>query len=233
MSGPTCRDIRLALGVYVVGAIDPSERTIVDIHLSHCPECREELAAMAGLPSLLGRVPASDAERLALDSAELKDLEEPPARVLSSLLSEVAARRKARRWRVVMATAAAAVIAVGGGLLGGIAVSGGPAASPQAGQPETVHAVNARTHVAADVTYSPSATGTTMAVISTGIPVGTKCDFWVIRTDGKQAIAGHWTVRSWQHQAYRLASSHFKANRISAFLITTSHGKTLVKIPAS
>ena len=233
MSGPTCRDIRLSLGVYVVGAIDPSERTIVDIHLSHCPECREELAGMAGLPSLLGRVPASDAERLALDSAELKDLEEPPARVLSSLLSEVAARRKARRWRVVMATAAAAVIAVGGGLLGGIAVSGGPAASPQAGQPETVHAVNARTHVAADVTYSPSAAGTTMAVIATGIPVGTHCDFWVIRTDGKQALAGDWTVGSWRHQAYRTASSHFKANRISAFLITTTHGKTLVKIPAS
>jgi anti-sigma factor RsiW len=233
MSGPTCRDIRLALGVYVVGAIDPSERTIVDIHLSHCPECREELAAMAGLPSLLGRVPARDAERLALDSADLKDLEEPPARVLTSLLSEVAARRKARRWRVVMATAAAAVIAVGGGLVGGIAVSGGPAASQQAGQPETVHAVDARTHVAAAVTYTPSATGTTMAVIATGIPVGTKCDFWVIRTDGRQAIAGHWTVGSWEHQAYRTASSQFKATRIRAFLITTSRGRTLVKVPAS
>ena len=62
-----CGDIRLALGVYVVGAIDPAERAIVDAHLSHCPDCREELAGLAGLPALLGRVPREDAERLLLD----------------------------------------------------------------------------------------------------------------------------------------------------------------------
>ena len=45
-----CGDIRLALGVYVVGAIDPAERSIVDAHLSHCAACREELAGLAGLP---------------------------------------------------------------------------------------------------------------------------------------------------------------------------------------
>ncbi len=45
-----CRDIRHALGVYVLGAIDPAERATVDAHLSTCPECREELAGLAGLP---------------------------------------------------------------------------------------------------------------------------------------------------------------------------------------
>ena len=73
-----CGDIRQALGVYVVGAIDPAERAIVDAHLSHCQDCREELAGLAGLPALLGRVPLADAERLALDDAELRDLGEPP-----------------------------------------------------------------------------------------------------------------------------------------------------------
>jgi len=29
-----CRDIRHALGVYVLGAIDPAERAMVDSHLS-------------------------------------------------------------------------------------------------------------------------------------------------------------------------------------------------------
>ena len=80
MTGPACRDIRQALGIYVVGAIDPAERTIVDVHLGTCPDCREELAGLAGLPALLGRVPARDAERLILDSAEIRDLEEPPAK---------------------------------------------------------------------------------------------------------------------------------------------------------
>ena len=32
-----CRDIRHALGVYVLGAIDPAERSMVDAHLEHVP----------------------------------------------------------------------------------------------------------------------------------------------------------------------------------------------------
>ena len=108
-----CREIRHALGVYVVGAIDPAERAIVDAHLSHCRDCREELAGLAGLPALLGRVPLEDAERLALGDEELGG--EPPAELLDALLRQVAARRRARRWRVIAAAAAAAIIAVGGG----------------------------------------------------------------------------------------------------------------------
>jgi hypothetical protein len=67
MTGLTdCGDIRHALGVYVVGAIDPAERSIVDAHLSHCLECREELAGLAGLPALLGRVPVAAAAIIAV-----------------------------------------------------------------------------------------------------------------------------------------------------------------------
>ena len=118
-----CGDVRLALGVYVVGAIDPAERSIVDAHLSHCVACREELAGLAGLPALLGHVPARDVERLADTGNLLHGLEEPPPELLSSLLGRVAARRRARKWRTITATAAAAVIAVGGGLAGGAALS--------------------------------------------------------------------------------------------------------------
>ena len=116
-----CNEIRQALGVYVVGAIDPAERSIVDAHLSHCLDCREELAGLAGLPALLGRVPYADAERLALGDEEL---EEAPAELLDALLAQVSARRRARRWRGIAVAAAAAIIAVGGGgLAGGILMS--------------------------------------------------------------------------------------------------------------
>ena len=112
-----CGDVRLALGVYVVGAIDPAERSIVDAHLSHCVACREELAGLAGLPALLGHVPARDVERLAESGNGLRGLEEPPPELLSSLLGRVAARRRARKRRTITAAAAAAVIAVGGGMV--------------------------------------------------------------------------------------------------------------------
>ena len=65
-SGPECREMRQLLGVYVVGAIDPAERTMVDEHLGHCADCRDELAGLAGLPAMLSRVPAADVERLSL-----------------------------------------------------------------------------------------------------------------------------------------------------------------------
>lgn len=225
-----CRDVRLALGVYVVGAIDPAERAQVDTHLSHCPECRQELAGLAGLPSLLGRVPASDVERLALDSAELKDLEEPPSRLLRSLLDEVAARRKARRWRVLTAAAAAAVIAVGGGVAGGVAVSNATGHHSRVGSGlELAQGANRRTHVTANVSYAPAASGTTMWVRVSGIPVGTNCEFWVVNASGQRWLAGFWTVSpgAWYH-----AGSSLAAASLTKFLIT-SGGKLLVTIRAS
>ena len=231
MNGVACRDIRLALGVYVVGAIEPAERTIVEVHLSHCPACREELAGLAGLPALLGRVPVGDAERLALESVELRDLEEPPARLLSSLLDEVAARRRTRRWRVITAVAAAAVIAVGGGLVGGMAVSNS-LGHATAGQPEFVQGVNQRAHITADISYAPAASGTTMQIRVTGIPPGTQCQFWVVRSDGKRWLADTWTVGYGQARGYWPASSPIAASRVGGFLIT-SQGKTLVDIPAN
>src|SRR5271156_2785811 len=125
-----CSEVRHALGVYVVGAIDPAERAIVDAHLPHCLDCREELAGLAGLPALLGRVPYADAERLALGDEEL---EEAPAELLDALLAQVSSRRRARRWRGIAVAAAAAIIAVGGGgLAGGILMSHHTPAQPTA-----------------------------------------------------------------------------------------------------
>ena len=43
-----CTDARLSLGVYVLGAIDPAERALVDAHLATCRDCRDELAGLAG-----------------------------------------------------------------------------------------------------------------------------------------------------------------------------------------
>ena len=62
-----CDEIRHALGVYVLGAIDPAERTVVDRHLATCPDCRDELAGLAGLPALLGRVTLAEVSSLGPD----------------------------------------------------------------------------------------------------------------------------------------------------------------------
>jgi anti-sigma factor RsiW len=60
-----CQEARIALGVYVLGAIDPDERAAVDEHLDTCQECRAELAEFMELPGLLALVPAEEAIALA------------------------------------------------------------------------------------------------------------------------------------------------------------------------
>ena len=57
-----CAAVRQALGVYVLDAIDPAERVLVDQHLVGCAECRAELAGLAGLPALLSRVDPAEIE---------------------------------------------------------------------------------------------------------------------------------------------------------------------------
>ncbi|MBV9794358.1 MAG: zf-HC2 domain-containing protein [Actinobacteria bacterium] len=69
-----CADTRQALGVYVLGAIDPAERALVDEHVASCDDCRAELADLAGLTSLLSRV---DADEIGLFA--LEDTGQPPA----------------------------------------------------------------------------------------------------------------------------------------------------------
>jgi hypothetical protein len=60
-----CGEARISLGVYVLGAIEPAERALVDSHLATCRDCRDELAGLAGLPALLARVSTEEAMALA------------------------------------------------------------------------------------------------------------------------------------------------------------------------
>jgi Putative zinc-finger len=230
MTGPACRDIRQALGVYVVGAIDPAERTAVDIHLGTCPDCREELAGLAGLPALLGRVPADEAERLILHSADFQD-PQPPAELLSSLLSRVAARRSSRRWRVIAAAAAAIVIAVAGGAAGAHLIAPGGKASPVA-TTEVVSATNPRTHVSAIVSYTGKSWGTQMHVWVAGIPGGTTCQLVVVDSSGKMLPGGSWTVQGGQQDPEYPASASLMAGHLRGFEIISDH-HVLVTVPAS
>jgi len=233
-----CGDIRRALGVYVVGAIEPAERSTVDAHLSHCSDCREELAGLAGLPALLGKVPKEDAERLALGTDEL---EEAPAELLDSLLRQVAARRRARRWRAVAAAAAAAIIAVGGGIVGGTLMShvgNSPVPPPSASETGYLtHASDSATHVTATVYYHPQkagnpASGTAMQVQVTGIRPGTHCQFWLTTTSGRHLWVGGWTVFGSPGYNWYKVSSKTPMENVRSFDITGPGGHLLVNIPA-
>ena len=229
-SGHACREIRQLLGVYVVGAIDPAERTVVDEHLGQCPSCRDELAGLAGLPAMLSRVPAADVERLSLASSGLPEMAEPPAELLNSLLRRVSATRRTRIWRSALAIAAAVVIAAGGAAV----VTGlvRPASTHATAGWEVAQGASASTHVAAVVDYAPTAFGTAMRVQVAGIKPGTTCQFWVIGTNGR-TDAGSWTVRpGYGNDPWYPAASLVPPHSFGSFQITAG-SKVLVTIRAS
>lgn len=233
MSNPACHNMRQSLGVYVVGALDPAERMLVDLHLAGCRECREELAGLAGLPALLGRVPARDAERVILESAELRDLEEPPAELLARLLKEVAARRATGRWRGILAAAAAVVFAIASGVAGAhFLIPGGQSPAPITAPPEVVSASNPVTGVTATVSYRKVTWGTAMDVQVSGVAPGTSCTMWVVNADGKRFPAGSWKVPYGTEQAEYPASSALQEQDVVGFQIW-SGGQDLLNVPTT
>jgi anti-sigma-K factor RskA len=54
-------ELREAIGLYVLGALDPAERTAVEAHLAECAECTAEVRTLRGVAtSLLYGVPQID-----------------------------------------------------------------------------------------------------------------------------------------------------------------------------
>ncbi len=237
----SCLHVRQSLGVYVVGAIDPAERTMVDRHLAGCPDCREELAGLAGLPALLGRVPVAEAAQIAGFPSERtgpgprSDPSPPDGEILTPLLARVAQRRRASRWRN-LAAAAAVVLVAGGSAAGAVeltqAPSAGSSVSPgTAGHWEKAHGTAPGTNVTADITYRGQPWGTQLAVRVSGIKSGTTCQLWVLGAHGEKWLAGSWTVTSTPQKISYAESVAAPASAVKQFQITAG-GKTLVAVNA-
>jgi hypothetical protein len=232
-----CGEIRHALGVYLLGAISPADRGAVGRHLAGCAGCREELARLAGLPGLLGTVPAADVISLAAESegagaAPAGGGELPPDGTLRSLLDRASGLRRHRRWRQLAVTVAVVAVAVSG------AVAGSRALFPPAQRPvasarpwaTTARASNPRTGAAAIVRYQPQPWGLELDAQVSGIAAGTRCELYVVNTRGQEVAAGSWTVAGDDPAARYTASSPFPASDVRGFAVTAG-GMTLVSIP--
>ena len=159
------------LGAYVLGALDPAERSRLEAHLAGCTACRDELAELAGLPGLLGRLTPEEAER---------GLPAPTPRVLERLLAEAASTRRKRR---LLVGAAAAAVLVVGGTLAGVSVGSPPA-------PYSITASAGAVYAQAELTATPA--GTTIRLRLRGVPAGQRCRLLAITREGRVIDAGSW-----------------------------------------
>jgi RNA polymerase sigma-70 factor (ECF subfamily) len=97
-------------GAYLLGALSAADRREYEEHLRSCAECSSGVSELAGLPGLLGRVPAADAFALLEADASPEEVGDD---VLPSLLDRVRRRRaRVRWWTAGSIAAAAAVIAI-------------------------------------------------------------------------------------------------------------------------
>jgi Putative zinc-finger len=230
-----CTDARPSLGVYVLGAIDPAERSLVDAHLVTCRDCRDELAGLAGLPALLARVNPDEISRICADDTVRPVADDrPPGELIGTVLDLAEARRRRTRWRFV--AAAAAVVAIAGGLFGGlrsitttrtVAVPISPAGSTW----ETVEATSSVTGASGSVAYSHEMWGDAFEVLVDHIPVGTTCQLWVVHADGTRTQVAAWTTASDEGKVWYAGSMPKTAQPISSFQITADHKVLLTATP--
>ena len=205
---------RLSLGAYVLGALDPVERAAVDAHLSECPSCREELADLAAMPGLLGRV-------------RLEDVLEPaptPSRAAAGrLIERLRAARRARRRRVAAAVGAVALAAI----VAGAVVIGTEGNGPGNGA-TPISASNARTGVSAAFGLRPAAWGTAVHVRLRGVPPNTRCKLIAVARDGRREVAGTWRA-TYEGTADVQGATAIPRARLIAFEVATASGRSLVR----
>jgi anti-sigma factor RsiW len=222
-----CAQARRELGVYLLGAIEPAQRTLVDHHLAACRACRAELSGLAGLPSLLRRVPADAVWPLRADET-VQATPQPP---LSALSDRMAAFRR-RRWVLTVAAAVITGIAAASGVQALHAATPRPPAAATAwARAVTVQAANPVTGTWAAVRYTAQPWGTALEVRITGVAAGTRCQLLVTGSGGQKVAAGGWYFTAGQHATWYPASVPLQAPSVRSFEIT-SGGKILVTIRA-
>jgi hypothetical protein len=230
-----CTDARPSLGVYVLGAIDPAERALVDAHLLTCRDCRDELAGLAGLPALLARVNPDEISRITSeDTVRAVTDDRPPGELIGTVLDLAAARRRRTRWR--FAAAAAAVVAIAGGLFGGLSSitttrTVAIPVSPGGTHWETVEATSAVTGASASVAYSHELWGDAFQVLVDHIPVGTTCQLWVVHPSGTRTQVAAWTTAGDEGSVWYAGSMPSTAEPISSFQITADKKVLLTARP--
>ena len=173
-----CAEARPSLGVYVLGAIDPAERGLVDAHLASCRDCRDELAGLAGLPALLARVNPDEISRIcADDTVRPMASDGPPEELLGTVLGLAEARRRRNRWRYL--SAAAAVVAIAGGLFAGLSSATSTTVTKTVTVPvglqgswDTAAGTNPATGVTSTVAYSQQLWGNAFQVAGRPHPAG-------------------------------------------------------------
>jgi hypothetical protein len=197
------------LGVYLLGALEPEDRSTFESHLYGCDVCRAELVRLAPLPGLLNQITLADFDEAGTAALAVLETEAPPidlpppfAEVSAPpVVREVAepddtpveAKPRKRFWLAAAAAALVVALAVGAVLVYNAMTQPG-ASSTQA---VTWTATNPATGARADVVLTQKTWGTDLRVWMSNIPPGRECKLVITARDGYHETVGYREVAGW------------------------------------
>lgn len=117
--GPTGDNHHHAMwdAAYVLGSLCATDRRDFEAHIAGCPQCRQAVAELSGIPAMLSQLDRTDIA--AINKADQPSAaSEMPPELLPSLQAAVRSRRRRTRMMTWMGWAAAAVILTIGVLIG-------------------------------------------------------------------------------------------------------------------
>jgi hypothetical protein len=202
------------LGVYLLGALEPEDRSTFEAHLSGCDMCRSELVRLAPLPGLLNQITLADFE----DVPEVPPIEpvmpsvepvppvaelpgplaEPPGPVVLDLPpvpTDVPREPRLRRryWLIAAAAALVVLLAVSGVVT--YQALNGPAGNDH--ETVTWSATNSATGAHADVELSHRPWGTHVNIWMANMPSGKHCKLVVQARSGYRNVDTYKEVAGW------------------------------------
>lgn len=216
------------LGGYLLGALTPTERAVVETHLATCSRCRDDVVSLAPLPGLLARIGVEDLDVLDAVAADVPEAGPPGSTPRTSDAESASGRSRPLRPQVLAVAAAA----IGGLILAGVLVFGGSGGSDPPAPVATLTGTSDSTGVDASATLTTQAWGTGIRLRLDGLPATQNCALVVRADDGREETAGSWAANSYATLADIPGSTSIPAEDIAALDVVTADGQTLVHLTA-
>ena len=212
-----------SLGAYALGALESPDRAQVESHLRFCPDCRDQLASIAGLPGLLSHLQPTDLD-LAADGSTSTPATGVGADVLHRTLSELAVRQRRQRTRIRALSAAAslALLTAGAGLTTALS---GPVAPHRPGT--TIIAADHGSRATAIFILHSQSWGTAVTIRLQHVPAGTHCRLLTVDRRGQQQTISSWRA-DYDGGASVNAASDFSLTDIAKLEIITATGHMII-----
>jgi hypothetical protein len=230
MSGPV--HDRAQLGAYALGVLDPVETRQVHEHLMSCLDCQREVNELMMIRRALDQVPPE-----AFIDGPPRDGDLVLQRTLRRARAEAVAPPRRGRAGLAVAAAVAVAVALGGGIVLGRETVSSPQAAPPTATSTPSNASLAKgtdpdTGTTMDVALEPKKGWVWVHAQVTGLPVGAKCELFVIPKDGSPILTGSWLVsEDGAKNGTRLeGTALIPPADVAAVQIKTTDGRTMVTV---